>query len=67
MSTIKSRIFSTGIGIHPAEPCSLSVAATHQLLTNLLVYLMVSPVFSPWPYDSDPYEKKVEESLSRFS
>ena len=38
-----SRIFSTGIGIHPAEPCSLSVVATHQLLTNILVYLMVRP------------------------
>lgn len=33
----QSRIFSTGIGIHPAEPCSLSVAVTHQLLTQILV------------------------------
>ena len=36
---IHSRIFSTGAGIRPAEPCSLSVVATHQLLTNLLQYI----------------------------
>lgn len=33
------RIFSTGVGIRPAEPCSISVVATHQLLTNLLEYI----------------------------
>ena len=37
---MKSRVFSTGIGIHAAEPCSLSVAVTHQLCTQLLLYLM---------------------------
>jgi hypothetical protein len=36
-----SRIFSTEVGMRPAEPCSISVAATHQLLTNLLEYIAV--------------------------
>ena len=36
----KARTFSTGIGLRPAEPCSISVAATHHLLTCLLCYLM---------------------------
>jgi hypothetical protein len=36
-----SRIFSTEVGMRPAEPCSISVAATHQLLTNLLQYIAV--------------------------
>lgn len=36
---LNQRIFSTEIGIRPAEPCSLSVAATHQLLTNLFEYI----------------------------
>jgi hypothetical protein len=30
-----SRIFSTNIGVRPSEPCSLSVCATHQLLTQI--------------------------------
>ena len=34
-------VFTT-FGCRPAEPCSLSVAATHQLLTQLLLYLMYS-------------------------
>jgi len=34
-----SRIFSTEVGMRPAEPCSVSVAATHQLLTNLFEYI----------------------------
>lgn len=34
-----SRVFSTDIGVRPAEPCSLSVAATHQLLTQIFEYL----------------------------
>jgi hypothetical protein len=36
---VSSRIFSTGVGVRPAEPCSISVAATHQLLTNIFIYL----------------------------
>ena len=34
-----SRIFSTEVGMRPAEPCSVSVVATHQLLTNLFEYI----------------------------
>ena len=36
----KASIFSTNIGMRPAEPCTVSVAATHHLLTELLLYLM---------------------------
>lgn len=36
-----SRIFSTEVGMRPAEPCSISVVATHQLLTNLFEYIAV--------------------------
>ncbi|KAI2495035.1 hypothetical protein MHU86_19467 [Fragilaria crotonensis] len=32
---LSSRIFTTQVGVRPAEPCSISVAATHQLLTQL--------------------------------
>ena len=28
------------VGLRPAEPCSVSVVATHQLLTQVLLYLM---------------------------
>ena len=35
------RVFSTEVGFRPAEPCSVSVVATHQLLTNLLQYISV--------------------------
>ena len=38
---LNHRIFSTNTGIRPAEPCSLTVVATHQLLTNLLQYISV--------------------------
>lgn len=38
---VKSRIFSSEIGLRPAEPCSLTVAATHQLLTNLFEYMSI--------------------------
>jgi hypothetical protein len=34
-----SRVFTTDIGVRPAEPCSLSVAATHQLLTQIFEYI----------------------------
>lgn len=43
----KSRIFSTEVGIRPAEPCSVSVVATHQLLTNLFEYLSVVILSDP--------------------
>lgn len=38
-SLFNSRIFSTEVGMRPAEPCSVSVVATHQLLTNLFEYI----------------------------
>ena len=34
-----SRIFSTNVGMRPAEPSSLSVAATHQVLTQLFQHI----------------------------
>ena len=44
---LNHRIFSTEVGIRPAEPCSVSVAATHQLLTNLLEYVSVVILSDP--------------------
>jgi len=35
----ESRVFVTGAGLRPAEPCSLSVAATHVLLTQILEHV----------------------------
>ena len=37
---LASSVFTTFAGVRPAEPCSVSVAATHQLLTQLLLYSM---------------------------
>ena len=34
-----SRIFSTDVGVRPAEPCSVSVAATQQLLTQIFTHV----------------------------
>ena len=34
-----SHIFVTNTSMRPAEPCSISVAATHQLLTQILMYM----------------------------
>ena len=34
-----SHIFTTNTSMRPAEPCSISVAATHQLLTQILMYV----------------------------
>ena len=36
---LSSRIFSTEVGVRPAEPCSVSVVATHQLLTNIFEFV----------------------------
>ncbi|CAE7706632.1 unnamed protein product [Symbiodinium pilosum] len=36
---MQGRVFSTEIGLRPAEPCSLSVVATHQMLTQILIYV----------------------------
>eukprot|EP00536_Pseudo-nitzschia_multiseries_P000329 jgi/Psemu1/233447/estExt_Genewise1.C_40265 len=46
-SLMNQRIFSTEIGMRPAEPCSVSVAATHQLLTNLFEYISVLILSDP--------------------
>ena len=43
----KSRTFTTDIGLRAAEPCSISVAATHQLLTNLYQYICVTILNDP--------------------
>ncbi|KAJ1463725.1 expressed protein, partial [Baffinella frigidus] len=37
---IKSSVFTTFVGMRPAEPCTVSVVATHALLTEILIYLM---------------------------
>ena len=34
-----SRIFTTNCGVRPAEPCSISVVATHELLTHIFKYM----------------------------
>lgn len=41
------RVFSTGVGLRPAEPCSVSVAATHQLLTQILQHLALAVMSDP--------------------
>jgi hypothetical protein len=38
---LRSYVFVTHVGLRPAEPCTISVAATHQLLTQILLYVMV--------------------------
>ena len=40
MWDLKCPVFSTEVGLRPAEPCSVSVAATHQILTQILLYMM---------------------------
>merc|ERR1719161_1809224 len=44
---LESRIFSTDIGVRPAEPCSLSVVATHQMLTQIFQYVSLSIMAEP--------------------
>lgn len=46
-SILRQRIFTTELGIRPAEPCSVSVAATHQLLTNLFLYISIVILSDP--------------------
>jgi hypothetical protein len=43
----KCRTFTTEVGLRAAEPCSISVAATHQLLTNLYQYICVTILNDP--------------------
>lgn len=42
-----SRVFSTNVGVRPAEPCTVSVAATHQVLTLVLEYICQTVLASP--------------------
>ena len=44
---LTSRIFSTEVGVRPAEPCSVSVVATHQLLTNILQHICMTIIGNP--------------------
>ena len=44
---LSSRIFSTGVGVRPAEPCSISPVATHQLLTNIFEHISVTIISDP--------------------
>lgn len=39
-----SHVFITYAGLRPAEPCSISLVAMHQTLTELLRYLMQVPL-----------------------
>lgn len=44
---VNSRIFTTECGIRPAEPCSISVAATQQLLTNIFEHMCLVILSNP--------------------
>lgn len=44
---LESRIFSTDVGVRPAEPCSVSVVATHQLLTNIFGHICITIISNP--------------------
>ncbi len=55
---LSSRIFSTEVGVRPAEPCSVSVVATHQLLTNIFGHICITII-------SDPHFSKVAGSIIR--
>eukprot|EP00523_Entomoneis_sp_CCMP467_P014427 CAMPEP_0168768872 /NCGR_PEP_ID=MMETSP0725-20121227/2106_1 /TAXON_ID=265536 /ORGANISM="Amphiprora sp., Strain CCMP467" /LENGTH=1423 /DNA_ID=CAMNT_0008818255 /DNA_START=10 /DNA_END=4281 /DNA_ORIENTATION=- len=43
----QSRIFTTNIGLRTAEPCTISVAATHEMLTQIFLYICASILESP--------------------
>lgn len=44
---LSSRIFSTNVGVRPAEPSSVSVVATHQLLTNIFEHICITIISEP--------------------
>ncbi|KAH8068469.1 hypothetical protein JL721_6607 [Aureococcus anophagefferens] len=44
---LDARVFTTNVGLRPAEPCSVSVVATHQLLTHILMYACQAVLGSP--------------------
>lgn len=47
LDLLTSRIFSTEVGVRPAEPCSISVVATHQLLTNIFEHICMTILSDP--------------------
>lgn len=47
LDLLTSRIFSTEVGVRPAEPCSVSVVATHQLLTNIFEHICMTIIADP--------------------
>mmetsp|Transcript_4309 Transcript_4309/g.7220 ORF Transcript_4309/g.7220 Transcript_4309/m.7220 type:complete len:1456 (-) Transcript_4309:148-4515(-) len=47
LDLLTSRIFSTEVGVRPAEPCSISVVATHQLLTNIFEHICMTILGDP--------------------
>ncbi len=47
LDLLTSRIFSTEVGVRPAEPCSVSVVATHQLLTNIFEHICMTILSDP--------------------
>ena len=47
LDSISTRIFSTTVGLRPAEPASVTVAATQQLLTNLFMHICVIMIEDP--------------------
>ena len=55
---LSSRTFSTEVGVRPAEPCSVSVVATHQLLTNIFGHICVTVI-------SDPHFSRAAGSIIR--
>lgn len=44
---VNSRIFTTDVGLRPAEPCSISVAATQQILTNIYSHICIVILSNP--------------------
>lgn len=56
MDLLSSRIFSTEVGVRPAEPCSVSVVATHQLLTNIFEHISLAII-------SDPHLRHITGSI----
>ena len=46
-NAFSSRIFVTDVGVRPAEPCSVSVVALHQLLTQIFLHVSISLLSEP--------------------
>jgi hypothetical protein len=41
---LDTRVFTTDIGLRPSEPCSVSVVATHQLLTQIFQHCLLNVI-----------------------